>query len=225
MHENTELRTTSTQTSIKALLAIRDFDNTKLAYQIQLKKVESDFEALIQSTLEITKRQTTPKTVKIGQTLIQEFKDSFNTLYQAFNAIVIRIELKNRMSAAGLWNILHIQIEILKNAYQNLVDFGDSNLKDLDSEEWKKSIGNFQVLILPTVQIFIASCKLELKIIESFSSHELNKVISYNLKSFPKGFVFEETEDDNASVLKEWQENFAREKKLWAIFSKIIKEI
>lgn len=224
MQEKTALKISSTQTSIRALLAIRDFESTKVDYQLQLKNFEHNFEEFVQAASKIIKDQTTPKIVKEGQSLLQELKESFNTLHKAFNAIIIRIELKNRFSAAGLWNILHIQVEIFKNAYQNLVDFGNSYLQDSAKTAWDNIINNFKNLILPIIHTFITSCKLELKIIESYSSSELSKILNNNLKGFPTGFTFEEA-TDYVVVLKDWENNFAREKKLWGIFVKIINEI
>lgn len=224
MQENTALKISSTQTSISALLAIRDFENTKVNYQLQLKSFEYHFEEFVQAASKIIKEQTTAKIVKEGQNLLQELKESFDTLHKAFNAIIIRIELKNRFSAAGLWNVLHIQVEILKSSFQNLVDFGNSYLEDSAKIAWENIINDFQIVILQIIQSFITSCKLELKIIESYSANELSKILSNNLKNFPTGFTFEEA-TDYVVVLKDWESNFAREKKLWGIFVKIINEI
>ena len=213
------------KTGIKALLSIRDFENTKIKYTQQLNDIETNIEALTQTALAIIKGRSTSKSVEKGAVLVHEIRASFDSLLKTLNAIKIRIELKNRAVASDLWNKMHIHLEKLKDSFANLDDFGYTFLQDSEISVWKNNMNNVAILIMPTIFSFVESSKLELKIIESYSVEDLNKILNTILNYFHKGFDFDEADSfqsDYLVPLKNLEVDFKNEKKLWATFSDIL---
>jgi hypothetical protein len=213
------------KTGIKALLSIRDFENTKIKYTQQLNDIESNIETLTQTALAIIKGRSTSKSVEKGGVLVHEIRESFDSLLKTLNAIKIRIELRNRIVASDLWNKMHIHLEKLKDSFANLDDFGYTFLQDSEVSVWKKNMNNVAILIMPTIFSFVESSKLELKIIESYSVEDLNKILNTILSYFHKGFDFDEADSfqsDYLVPLKNLELDFKNEKKLWATFSAIL---
>ena len=218
---------TPKRAGIKALLAIRDFEKAKVNHKQQINNIKVDIENMTRDASAIIKGRNTSKSAEKFGMLNHEIKVSTDTLIKTLSAIQIRIELRNRSNASELWNILHIHLEKLKDDFANLDDFGYTFLQDSDIGSWKKNMNNVAILILPPIFSFIESSKLELKIIESYSVADLNKILNNILRHFHAGFDFDEAdsfESDYLVPLKNLELDFEKERKLWATFLTIIND-
>jgi hypothetical protein len=213
--------TISIKLGIKALLSIRDFENAKINYELQLNKIRTDIENMSKIALATIKHQSSPETTKHGETLLHEFSQSADSVHKMLLAIKIKIELKNRTNSSELWTQFNLHLKKLKIAYSNLDGFAYTFLQDSEMAIWQKNMHNFAILVLPSIFSFCESSKLALKIIESYTHDELNKITKTMLKPIPSSF---NTEADYLVPLKAFETEFASEKKLWATFLAIVAE-
>jgi hypothetical protein len=217
----------SIKSGVKALVSIRDFENTKINSLLQLNKIEADIEKISKTALATIKGRIDSEIVVKGTAFAHEINESAKTLCKILLAIRSKIEVRGRNNSSELWEKMHVQLEKLKIAYQNLDDFAYTFLQDSEIAAWKRNMNNFAILILPPIFSFIDSSKLELKIIESYSSDNLEKIIKTILKPIPSGFNLPESdniESDFLVPLRNFETEFAKEKDLWATFLAILEK-
>jgi hypothetical protein len=215
----------STKSGIKALLYIRDFANAKVKYQIQLNKIEADIEKMNNTALATIKGHNDSTIVMKGESFAHEIDESAKALGKTLLVIRSRIDARSRTSSSELWGRLHHNIERLKIAYHNLDNFAYTIFQDSEIAAWKKNMNSFMVLILPSIFSFTESSKLELKFIESYTSDELDKIIKTILYHLNQGFNLEESEiyeGDYLVPLRNLEEDFSKEKELWATFLAVL---
>ena len=84
---NTTKEAISIKSGVKALVSIRDFENTKLEYQLQLKEIEASINDMSETASAIIKSRNGSKMMEESETLLREISESADSLHKTLVAI------------------------------------------------------------------------------------------------------------------------------------------
>ena len=89
----------------------------------------------------------------------------------------------------------------------------------------KHDLGKFKEMILPLIEVIEETCRVQLCIIERYSTNELMQITDTLLQGIPNDFTLEEAEKyehDYLVALKDFKQEFHKEKNLWDSFLDIL---
>ena len=215
----------ASNSGLRALLSMRDASLAMENHYSQIARIKKDMEALDQKALSAFEDHcSTESFVKMNNDLI-EIQDAVTSVTKALNLIKEKIVEKNRSDSTELWSRFDQQLDRLKAAIKHLNGLGLEVLSESVHVQWESTISKFEHNLLTSIVSYARSCRVELQMLERYTSEELNTITQIILSKIPKDFNAEEAEEyekDYMSALKDFKKEFSEKKNLWDTFLDIL---
>lgn len=219
------MKTTTYSSGLRALLSIRNLNDSLEKNRTTLVLIEKEINDLNSDTSVIIQSNCTIESYEKWKIVLKESDSPAFNVNKILKTAIEKIAIKDSSSSTDLWKQFDLYVGELKNTYQNLEELGIEFLPDREHEFWKRDIGKFKEIILPLIDAIEESCRLQLRIIERYSSNELVQITDSLLLGIPNDFTSEEAEKyerDYLVALKDFKQEFHKEKNLWDSFLDIL---
>ena len=219
------MKTSIYSSGLRALLSIRNLNDSLEKNRTTLVLIEKEINDLNSDTSVIIQSNCTIEVYEKWKIALKESDSPAFNVNKILKTAIEKIAIKDSSSSVDLWKQFDLYFNELKNTYQNLEELGIVFLPNKEHEFWKRDIGKFKVMILPLIESIEESCRLQLRIIEKFSSNDLGQITDSLLLGIPSDFTSEEAEKyehDYLVALKDFKQEFHREKNLWDSFLDIL---
>ena len=210
---------------LRALLSIRRFSAGLAEHRDHLKQIENDLNDLNKSTYALLAIDSKIDSRKQWDTTIDEISRAVLLINQLLDSANKKVEQRDRSDSSGLWNRIDGQMEQLEEACKKMENLGFELLPESDQNRWKTNVLNFRRSILPLFSSHAIAYKVELQMIERYSTAELNKITQVILEKIPEDFTLEEAKTYEREYLKatdDLEKEFHEEKNLWDTFLDIL---
>jgi len=215
----------SYNSGLRALLSMRDVSLAMEKHYAQINRIEKNMESLEEKALsEFEGHCSTESFEKIKNASI-EVKDSVSAVTQALYLLKVKIVEKNRSDSTELWSRFDLQLERLKTAINALKGLCIAELTETVQMQWEGKIGKFETALLTSIVSYARSCRVEMQMLERYTSEEMDMIAQIVFSKIPKDFNLEEVEEyekDYLSALKEFKKEFSEKKNLWDTFLDIL---
>jgi hypothetical protein len=219
------MKTKTYNPGLKALLSIRNFSISLEENRTQLIKIEYEINVLNNYISVIIESHCTIELYEKWKTTLKEIDSPAFNINKILKTAIEKIAIKDSSGSVDLWKEFNLHLVVLKNVYKNLEEFGLRILPKKEHEYWKRNIGKFDETILPLIDSIAESCRVQLRIIEKYSPLELTQITESVLLGIPNDFTAEEAdkyEQDYLVALKDFKQEFHKEKNLWDSFLDIL---
>jgi hypothetical protein len=219
------MQTKTYNSGLKALLSIRNFGVSLEKNRTQLVKIEKEINDLNNDTSVIIESNCTIEKYEKWKTALKEMDSPAFNVNKILKTAIEKIAIKDSSGSVELWKDFDLHLGELKNAYKHLEELGIEILPEKEHEYWKRDIGKFNETILPLIDSIEETCRVQLRIIEKYSPLELTQITDTVLLGIPNDFTPEEAdkyEKDYLVALKDFKQEFHKEKNLWDSFLDIL---
>ena len=210
--------------SLRALLALRNFNTILEKHYAQIREIEEATDDLNSHAM-VSDANCSTESVGKWQAALQAFKAEVSAVNKVLTDAKEKISIKDRSGSEALWQTFELQIQKLKASYDTLDALGATLLPAEQHLHWKANICNFEGRILPLITSYVAACRVELRIIERFTPEELNDVTQIILDHIPENFTFAEAdqyEKEYLAALGQFKQEFSKKKNLWDKFLDVL---
>ena len=210
---------------LRALLSMRDISLVMEKHNAQIKGIENNMEEINKNVLLEFEPHSSPAALVKVENVVMEINDAVLYVTKALSSLREKIAEKNRSDSSELWKRFDLQLDILKAALRHLKDLGPEVLPENMHVHWESKIDKLESTLLSSIVTYARSCRVELQMIERYTTEELNVITQIVLDKIPKDFNVEEAEayeKDYLSALKDFKKEFSEKKNLWDTFLDIL---
>jgi hypothetical protein len=215
----------SYNSGLRALLTIRNFSDVLEKHYARLTQIEEEINELNNKTKATVEMHGTPELCLKWNTVLEEFSDSVRSVNQLINFFREKITIRDRSDTSTLWVEFDEKLDQLKKNYKALEIIGAEILPQNEQENWVNDTQKYESILIPSLNSYKESCRVELKMIEKYTPEELNKINQLILDKIPKDFTLaeaDEYEKDYLDALVDFKQEFQKEKNLWDTFLDIL---
>lgn len=219
------MKTKSYNSGLRALLSIRNLNESLEKNRTTLVQIEKEINDLNNDASVIIQSNCTTESYEKWTTERKEIDSPAFNVKKTLKTAIEKIAIKDSSGSSDLWKQFDLYLGDLKNAYTNLAKLGIEMLPENEHEYWKRDIGKFKETILPLIDSIEETCRVQLRIIEKYSTNELAQITDTVLLGIPNDFTPEEAEKyekDYLIALKDFKQEFHKEKNLWDSFLDIL---
>ncbi len=219
------MKTKTYNSGLRALLSIRDLNVSLEKNRTALVQIEKEINDLNSDTTVIIQSNCTIESYEKWKGALKETDSPAFNVNKTLKTAIEKIAIKDSSGSTDLWKQFDLYLGELKNAYKNLEEQGIGMLPATEHEFWKRDIGKFKETILPLIDSIEETCRVQLRIIEKYSTNELTQITDTVLLGIPNDFTSEEAEKyehDYLVALKDFKQEFHKEKNLWDSFLDIL---
>jgi hypothetical protein len=219
------MKTKTYNSGLRALLSIRNLNASLEKNRTALVQIEKEINDLNSDTSVIIQSNCTIESYEKWKVALKETDSPAFNVNKTLIMAIEKIAIKDSSSSSDLWKQFDLYLGELKNAYKNLEELGIGMLPAAEHEFWKRDIGKFKETILPLIDSIEETCRVQLRIIEKYSTNELTQITDTVLLGIPNDFTTEEAEKyehDYLVALKDFKQEFHKEKNLWDSFLDIL---
>lgn len=219
------MKTKTYNSGLRALLSIRNLNVSLEKNRTSLVQIEKEINDLNSDTTVIIQSNCTIEAYEKWKVALKETDSPAFNVNKTLKTAIEKIAIKDSSNSTDLWQQFDLYVGELKNAYKNLEELGIGILPATEHEFWKRDIGKFKEVILPLIESIEETCRVQLRIIEKYSTNELTQITDTVLLGIPNDFTTEEAEKyehDYLVALKDFKQEFHKEKNLWDSFLDIL---
>ena len=219
------MKTKTYNLGLRALLSIRNFSDSLEKKRSQLVQIEKEINDLNKATSGIIESNCTIESYEKWKIALKEIDSPVFNINKIVKAVIDKIAIKNGSDISAFWKQFELHLIKLKDVYKNLEELGYKILPESEHSNWKRSMGEFEDSILPLIVSNADACRVELRIISRYDATELTQITETVLVGIPNDFTKEEAdkyEKDYLIALKDFKQEFKKEKNLWDSFLDIL---
>lgn len=210
---------------LRALLTFRDIGFVLENHYARILQIETRAKEMGQSALREIESSCPPGTFEKLQNALNLITGTVLSMTKLLNAVKEKIAKNERTDSTELWNRFDQESESLRENFTNLEDLGLALLPEGALISWKESIHKFRANLLTYIFSYAKACRIELKMIERYTSEEMDKITQIIVDKIPADFSAGEAaeyEQDYLVALKDFKKEFSQEKNLWDKFLDIL---
>jgi len=219
------MKTKTYNSGLRALLSIRNMNASLEKNRTTLVQIEKEINDLNNDTSVIIQSNSTIESYEKWKIALKETDSPAYNVNKILKTAIEKIAIKDGSISTDLWKQFDKYLDELKKAYKNLEDLGIGMLPAELHVHLKHDLGKFKEMILPLIDVIEETCRLQLCIIERYSTNELMQIMDTLLQGIPNDFTLEEAEKyehDYLVALKDFKQEFHKEKNLWDSFLDIL---
>lgn len=219
------MKTKTYNSGFRALLSIRNLNASLEKNRTTLVLIEKEINDLNSNTSVIIQSNCAIELFEKWKIVLKEIDSPAFNINKILKTAIEKIAIKESSSSTDLWKQFDTYLDELKKAYKNLKELGIGMLPAEQHVHLKQDLGKFKEIILPLIEAIKESCRVQLSIIERYSSNELTQITDAVLLGIPDDFTSEEAEKyehDYLVALKDFKQEFNKEKNLWDSFLDIL---
>lgn len=219
------MKTKTYNSGLRALLSIRNMNASLEKNRTTLVQIEKEINDLNNDTSVIIQSNSTIESYEKWKIALKETDSPAYNVNKILKTAIEKIAIKDGSTSTDLWKQFDKYRDELKKAYKNLEDLGIGMLPAELHVHLKHELGKFKEMILPLIEVIEETCRLQLCIIERYSTNELKQITDTLLQGIPNDFTLEEAEKyehDYLVALKDFKQEFHKEKNLWDSFLDIL---
>jgi hypothetical protein len=215
----------SYNSGLRALLTFRDRGFVLENHYARILQIETRAKEMGQSALQEVESSCPPGTFEQLQNALNLITGTVLSMTKLLNAVKEKIAKNERSDSTELWNRFDKESASLRENFTNLEDLGMALLPEGALIAWQESIHKFRASLLTNIFSYAKACKIELSMIERYTSEEMNKITQIIVDKIPADFSAGEAaeyEQDYLVALKDFKKEFSQEKNLWDKFLDIL---
>ncbi|MFN3489223.1 MAG: hypothetical protein ACK4YV_08820 [Emticicia sp.] len=219
------MKTKTYNSGLRALLSIRNLSESLEKNRTALVQIEKEINDLNSDTSVIIQSNCTTDAYEKWKTALKEIDSPAFNVNKTLKTVIEKIAIKDSSGSSDLWKQFDLYLGELNNIYKNLEELGIEILPKTEHEFWKRDIDKFKETILPLIESISDTCRVQLRIIEKYSTNEVTQITDAVLLGIPNDFTPEEAEkyeQDYLVALKDFKQEFHKEKDLWDSFLDIL---
>jgi hypothetical protein len=219
------MKTKTYNSGLRALLSIRNLSHSLEQHHSQLLQIEKEIIELSKNMSAIIEANCSTESCEKWKVALQTIDSPAFNVNKTLSIAVEKTAIKDGSDSSELWKQFELHLSELKEVYSDLEKLGVKILPKSEHSNWKKSISQFEDTILPLIVSNADTCRIELRIIARYNATELTQITDAVLVGIPNDFTKEEAdkyEKDYLTALKDFKQEFNKEKNLWDSFLDIL---